>query len=215
MATRTITTTTAEDEAITYSYQQSQKMAGQPGMPAGETEAQYFDRMVHNMLGAMTAQHAQAKNTVLVTDLSTIPEANRPAAQADINAVIVQYGGTVGVQTLTYQWSANTAAPPRVNSIEIDATEANFATLSKITFDDMDASTPPVSRMTSLLTTKVNTLIRVEDAANAANYLQLLTTATPIQRQGADGYVEMAAKFHSKGGSFAGLDTKPLKITFT
>lgn len=210
--TRTVTTTTAEDEAITHSYQQSQKgLAGVP--PIVETEAQYFERMVHNStLGPMVFMHTQTKNADLVVSLSSIPEANRPAAKADIDAVIVTHGGTVPATAFTYLWSSNTAAPPRVNSVELDATEANHSTVTKLTFDDMDSTN--VSRMNSLLGIKINTLIRLEDAASVANFVQVLTTGTPIQRQGADGFVELPVKIHSKGGSFAALDTLPLKCTF-
>lgn len=214
MATRTITTTAAEDEAITYSYQQSQK--GVLGAPpqTGETETQFFERMVHaSTIGPMTFQNQQAKTTVITTDLSTIPEAEQPAAKAEIDAVIIAHGGTVTATSLTYQWSANTAAPPRVNSLELDVNEANFTAVAKLTFDDKDAGN--VVRMGSLLGTKANTLIRLEDVANAANFVAVITTGTPIQRQGADGFVELPVRFQAKGGTFAGLDTKPLKCTFT
>jgi len=215
MGTWTITTTPTEDEAIEHAYQQAQKPA-LPGMtppPVGTVEEFFQQRVTQTTVATMVSLHLSAKNTTLVDSLMTVPEANRPAAKADIEAVIMQHGGTVPVTDTTYLWSTNTAAPPRNNSIEADVSAANLASLTKLTFHYLDADS--VNRMTSLMAVTVNTLIRIEDAANAANFLQTILRAAPIQRQGADGYVEMPVSFQHLGGSFAALDTKRMTCTFT
>src|SRR5262252_2266751 len=110
MGTWTITTTTPEDEAIAYAYQQSQRpMLGAPptsAPPAAETEAEFFQRMVAQFtIAPMVTRHTEAKNTELVESLNTIPEANRPAAKTDIENVITTHGGTVPLHDTRYGWS--------------------------------------------------------------------------------------------------------------
>src|SRR4030095_4956659 len=108
--------------------------------------------------------------------------------------------GTVKLTKCRYLWSTNTAAPPRNNSIEANVTWANIATVDKLTFYYLDADA--VDRMTTLMAITVGTIVRIEDVAGpTANFLKVTTTAVPIQRQGANGYVEIAAKFESSGGA--------------
>ena len=225
MATRTVETTAAEDEAITYAYQQSQK-PGLGGVPiattamdpmpkaADETEAQFFQRMTQQTtIGPIVMQHNHAKNTELLASMNSIPPENREAAQADIEAVITAQGGTVPLHDVTYLFSSNTAAPPRAQSVEANVNDTNLATVTKLTFDNEDAEN--VAQKARLLALKVNTLIRLEDAETPANFLQVILTAVPLEKQPADPYVEMTVAFHSRGGSFATLDTKPVACTFT
>lgn len=229
MATRTITTTAAEDEAIAYAHAQSQKPPAAaaptpkvapvpPPLPApappGETEAEYFDRMTrYATVGPMVSRHDAAKNSEFLVAFASVPPENQEAAQKQIEAVIVAQGGAVSARSARYLWSSNTAAPPRTQSVEADVTDANLATVKKLTFDDVDADN--VSQMKALMALAVNTLIRIEDAANPANFLAAILNAPPIQRQGADGYVEFPVAFSSRGGSFATLDTKPVTCTFS
>jgi len=215
MGTWTITTTPTQDDAITYAYQQAQKPMI-PGLPpptsAATVDAFFQERVAQTTVAAMMAQHQAAKNADLVASLQTVPEANRPAALDDMKAVIVQHGGTVKITDAVYLWSTNTAAPPRNNSIEANVTDANLATVTKLTFHYLDADN--VDRMNSLMALAVNAIVRIEDAANAANFLQTILTAAPIQRQGANGYVEMTVQCQQRGGSFATLDTKRMSCTF-
>jgi hypothetical protein len=224
MGTWTVTTTAAEDDAITFAYDESQRapgsaLAGAPPFsppPPGTTETvqQYFDRMAHiSVVSPMLSRHQGVKNAELIGTLETIPEANRPAARTDIETVIVQHGGTVKLRECRYLWSTNTAAPPRNNSIEADVTWANIATLTKLTFYYLDADN--VNRMSGMMSdTPVGTIVRIEDVANpTANFLKATTTALPIQRQGANGYVELAVKFDQSGGTLA--DTLPMTTTFS
>jgi hypothetical protein len=222
MGTWTVTTTPAEDDAITFAYDDSQRspgsaFAGAPPFsppPPGTTETiqQFFDRMAHlSTVSPMLTRHQGVKNSELIGTLQTIPEANRPAARTDIEAAIVAHGGTVELRECRYLWSTNTAAPPRNNSIEADATWANIATVTKLTFYYLDADN--VNRMSTLMAIAIGTLVRIEDAANMSNFLKATTTAAPIQRQGANGYVEIAVKFGLSGGALA--DTLPMKTTFS
>jgi hypothetical protein len=222
MGTWTVTTTSAEDEAITFAYDDSQRtpgsaLAGAPPFgppPPGTTETiqQFFDRMAHiSTVSPMLIRHQSVQNAELISTLGTIPEANRSAAKNDIEAVIVQHGGTVELHECRYLWSTNTAAPPRNNSIEANVTWANIATVDKLTFYYLDADA--IDRMSTLMAIAVGTLVRIEDVANMANFLKVTTTAAPIQRQGANGYVEIAVKFELSGGTLA--DTLPMKTTFS
>jgi hypothetical protein len=215
MGTWTITTTTTEDDAINYAYQQAQKppMPGLPPSTAAATVAAFFqERVQKTTVAPMVSQYQSAKNVELVSTFATIPEANRPAAQKDIEAVVVEHGGTVTIKSAPYLWSTNTAAPPRNNSIEADVNDANLATLTKLTFHYLDADN--VNQMNALMALEVNALIHIEDATNPANFLQTLLKAPPIQRQGANGYAEMSVTFQRRGGSFAALDTKKMTVTF-
>jgi len=219
MSTWTVTTTAAEDDAIHYAYQQSQKppilgMPGNPVTPAAETEAQFFDRMVHQgVIAPMGAQQRAASQAELSAMLGTIPPENQAAAVEDIAVVVEEHGGTVPLHEARYLYSNSTAPPPRDLSVEVDATDANFAQVTKIFFDHLDADSH--NRMSSLMGLVTGTVIRLADAANAATFLQVFTKGAPIQRQGADGHVEIAVQFSQRGGSFATLDTKPLTVTFT
>src|SRR3954468_9580345 len=100
MGTWTIQTTTAEDDAITYTYDESQRLPGSalgpPGpTPPSETIQSFFDRMVHAAtVTPMLSRHQGAKNAELIGTLETIPEANRPAARVEIEATIKSHGGT-------------------------------------------------------------------------------------------------------------------------
>lgn len=215
MGSWTVVTNTEQDEAIAAAHQQSLKPPiGMIEPPPVTTIQEFFQaRTISGTVLPMVAIHRTTKNTNLVVSLDSVPPENRAAAQHDIEAVIAQYGGAVPATTLTYQWSANTAAPPRNLSCELDATEANWATqISKLTFHHLDAGS--TDRMATLMAVKLNTLIRLTDAANAANFVAVLTTGAPIQRQGSNGYVELPVKFSQKGGSFSALDTKPLTCTF-
>src|SRR4029453_6463630 len=103
MGTWTITTTSTEDAAIDHAYQQAQKPA-LPGMlppPVGTIEEFFQQRITTTTVATMVALHRSAKNTTLVDSLMTVPEATRPAAKADIEAVIMQHGGTVPVTDTT------------------------------------------------------------------------------------------------------------------
>jgi hypothetical protein len=223
MGAWTVTTTPAEDDAITFAYDDSQRspgsaLSGAPPFsppPPGTTETiqQFFDRMAHiSTVSPMLVRHQGVKNSELIGTLETIPEANRPAARTDIEATIVAHGGTVKLTKCRYLWSTNTAAPPRNNSIEADATWANIATMTKLTFYYLDADA--VDRMTTLMALAVGTIVRIEDvAAPTTNFLKVTTTAVPIQRQGANGYVEIAVKFGQSGSALA--DTLPMNATFS
>lgn len=216
MTTRTIETTASEDEAIAYAHQQTQKPLGMIGVPppTTETEAEFFQRMTaQGTIRPMVDQYTQVKNAEVISSLNSIPPENRDEAQAEIEAVITTHGGAVPIHELTYLWSSNTAAPPRDNSIEVNATDANFAQVTKIFFDDLDAGN--VSRLQSLLALKVNTLIRIEHPVHQMNFLQVVTTGAPIERQPADPYIEIPVVFHTRGGSLATYDTQPLTCTFS
>lgn len=226
MGSWTITTTAAEDEAIQYSYEQSQKpgLPGTAAMPppgtalmsesrATETPEVYFDRRTHeSTIGPMVAMHKTAKNTELVSSLSTIPPENRDAAQKDLEDLVVKHGGTVELSTVRYKWSKNTAAPPSANSVELDKTDANVATITKFTAHYLDADAK--DRMTQLLAVAANTPIRVEDPANVATFVQLVTSGPPIQRQGANGYVEFPVTYSAHSGLLAPLDGLPVNVSF-
>jgi hypothetical protein len=214
MGTWTITTTTAEDDAIQYAYQQALKQpAGRPPplppvtVPA-TVEAFFQQQTMIGTVAPMVTAYQQARNVELVSMLGTIPPENRPAAQAAIEDVVEDHGGTVTARELAYLWSTNTAAPPRNNSAEADVSAANLATIRKLTFDHRDAD--GVDRMASLMALATSTLIRLEAGANM---LQVVTTAAPVQRQGADGYVEFAVQFSQSAGTLA--DTARLAVTFT
>lgn len=217
MGTWTITTTATEDAAIDFAYEQAQKPPPgllTPPIPPPPTVAAFFQlRVTSSAVAPLVAVHQAAQTAELVGALASVPAENRAAAQKEIEAVIVEQGGAVKVRSARYLWSSNTAAPPRVNSVEADATDANLATLGTLTFDDLDADN--VTQMAALLALPVNTLIRIEDAADPANYLVTILHAAPIQRQGADGYVELLVTFSSRGGTFAALDTKPVTCAFS
>jgi hypothetical protein len=214
VGTWTITTTADEDAAITWANQQSQRaLIGSPAPPVAKTDAAFFQQSVQqSTLDPLSQRYRDAQSTELIATLNTIPPANRPAARIDIETAIEAHGGTAPLHQATYFWSTSTAPPPRVQSVEVDATEANFSTVMKIYFDDLD--TANVSHMTDLLALKLGTIIRLVDPANAANLLEVVTIATPIQRQGADGHVEIAVRFNQKSGTLLPLDTHPLTCTF-
>lgn len=211
MASWMIQTTTAEDEAIHAAYQHSQRPHPPFPPPAVETVEAYFQRMtLTSTVTPMVSQHQQAKNAELLTTFATIPEANRDAAQADLEAVVVEHGGTVTLKAATYLWSTSTAPPPRTQSIEINVTQTNIAQVTVMWFDNLDANN--ADQMNALMALAVSTLIRIEDTANPANFLQVFTAAVPIQRQGADGHVEIAVQYQQHGGSLG--DTLPMACTF-
>jgi hypothetical protein len=213
MSTWTITATAAEDDAITYAYQQSQDPAAMVKPPPGETIAAFFDRMVHTgTLGAMGASYQAVQNAELVTMLGTIPEANRQAAKKDIEAAVVAHGGTVTLTATQYKWSKSSAPPPTAQSVEMNVSDANMATVSKLYFHYLDGG--GVDRMSALMAMASGTVIRIEDPANSSIFLQVMTTAAPIQRQGANGHVEFAVKFSLSAGALAPLDGTLVDVTF-
>jgi hypothetical protein len=208
----TIATTTAEDDAIAAAHQRSQRPPPGPFPPPPvESVEAYFQRMTsHSTVAPMVSQHQQEKNAELLSTFATIPEANRDAAHADMEAVVVEHGGTVKLKTATYLWSTSTAPPPRNQSVEIDVTQANVATVTMLWFDYLDANNG--DQMNALMALAVSTFVRIEDAATPANFLQVVTTAAPIQRQGADGHVEIAVQYRQHGGVLG--DTLPMTCTF-
>jgi hypothetical protein len=211
MGTWTIATTTAEDEAIAAAHQRSQRPLPMFPPPPAETVETYFQRMTSSgTVAPMVAQHQQEKNDELLTTLGTIPEANRAAAKTEIEAVVVEHGGTVPLTTATYLWSTSTAPPPRNQSVELNVTQANIATVTLLYFDYLDANNG--DQMNALLALAGSTFVRIEDAATPANFLEVVTTAAPIQRQGADGHVEIAVQYRQHGGSLG--DTLPMTCTF-
>jgi hypothetical protein len=107
-------------------------------------------------------------------------------------------------------WSTSTAPPPRDQSVELDVTQANVTTVTKLFFDYLDANNG--DQMNALLALPVSTFVRIEDAATATNFVLVITTAAPIQRQGADGHVEIAVQYRQHSGSLA--DTLPMTCTF-
>jgi hypothetical protein len=210
MGSWTISTTTAEDDAIGAAYQRSQRTPPGPGPPAETIEA-YFQRMTtHSTVTPMVMQHQQEQNAELLSTFATIPEANRAAAKADVEAVVIEHGGTVTLKTATYLWSTSTAPPPRAQSVELNVTQANIATVTLLYFDYLDANN--ADQMNALMALAVSTFVRIEDAATATNFLEVITTAAPIQRQGADGHVEIAVQYRQHGGTLG--DTLPMTCTF-
>jgi hypothetical protein len=212
MGTWTIATTTTEDDAIAAAHQRSQRTPPGPfPPPPPETVEAYFQRMTStSTVAPMVSQHQQEKNTDILATLGTIPEANRAAAKADIEAVVIEHGGTVILKTATYLWSTSTAPPPRNQSVELNVTQANIATATLVWFHYLDANNG--DQMNALMALPVSTFVRIADAANAANFIEVVTTAAPIQRQGADGHVEIAVQYRQHGGSLG--DTLPMTCTF-
>jgi hypothetical protein len=220
MSTWTVQTTSAEDDAIIFAYDESQRtpggaLAGPAPPPSGDPETiqQFFDRMTHiSTVSPMVTRHQSVKNMELISTLETIPEENRPAASIEIQATIVAHGGTVPLHECRYLWSTNTAAPPRNNSIEANVAWASIATVDKLTFYYLDADA--VDRMNTLMALAVGTIVRIQDVANpSVNFLKITTMAPPIQRQGANGYVEISVKHVLHGGALA--DTLPMTTTFS
>jgi hypothetical protein len=216
MTTRSVDTTTSEDESIAYSYTQWQKMGsmpiGPPGTPLPTTEAQYFQAMTNQgTVTPMVALHQRAKNDDLIKTLGTIPPEQQAAAKADIETVVVQHGGSLPLRTAKWQMSTNTAPPPRTKSLELNVTQANIATVNKLTFDYLDAD--GVDRMAALMLIASGTLVKITDAANAANFVQALTMGIPVQRQGANGYAEFTVYYKGHGGTLA--DLLPMTVTFS
>lgn len=213
MSNWAIVTTAAEDDAITYAYQQSQDPAAMVPAPAGETITAFFDRSVHaSTIAAMVGGYQSVQNTELIATLTTIPAANRPAAKVEIEGVVVKHGGTVALNAGQWKWSKSSAPPPTVQSVEMNVTDANMATVSKLFFHYLDAG--GVDRMAGLMAIAIGSVIRIEDPANGSVFLQVITTAAPIQRQGANGHAEFAVKFSLSAGGLAALDGKPVDVTF-
>jgi len=215
MGNWTIVTTDAQDDAIAWAHAQSQKPPAPP-MPPTVPPATTVDEFMQAQTIALTVEpmvmrHESAMLTEDIAAINSVPEENKAAFRADMEASIQEHGGSVPASTLSYLWSANTAAPPRNLSIEIDQPEAKWDQLTKLTFYDLDAGS--VDRAAMLLAVAVNTIIRLEDAANPANFVMALVTAAPIDR--ANNFVEFPARFNSKGGSFAALDAQPLTVTFS
>jgi hypothetical protein len=203
MGSWTIQTTTAEDEAITYSHQQSQRPL--PGMPPGiapppvETIEDYFQRMTQaSTVQAMVVTHNQAKNTELVATLGTIPPENRDAAQEDLDALVVQHGGTVKIRKATYLWSDSLTPPPPDQTVMLDVAQADYTPVTKVFFDDQD--TAGVSQREGLLALTSGMLVRIEDPRDKTFFLTLLMTGVPVA---GTGYVELPVRYHQSGGPLA------------
>jgi hypothetical protein len=217
MGNWTVQTTTTEDDAITYAYQQSQSVplfgSPVPGRRDVETIEAFFDRMTHHsVVSPMVTRQQSVKTTDLLTTLGTIPPENREAAQRDIEVVVVEHGGTVPLTAATYQWSKSSAPPPSTQSVEMDVSDANVVTVTKLYFHYLDAN--GIDRMMGLMAIPVNTAIRIEDPDNPSTFLLVVTTAAPIQRQGADGHVEFVVVFSAAGGILGPLDGLPVTVTF-
>jgi len=180
--------------------------------PLQETVQQFFQRMtIAQTVTPMVRVFTAAENTKLIKSIESIPPENRETALVEIEEVITESGGTVVEDQFDYLWSTSTAAPPRVNSIEVDQATANFANISKIWFDNLDKD--GIDQMDKLMVIPVNSLILIENATTPSNYLQVLTTSNPIQRQGADGHVEIPCKFSKSGGTLA--DTISLYVSIS
>ena len=204
MASYTITTTDEQEAALQWAYQQQIEMSRLPGVsvqpPA--TVAAFLQQQVDlQVLNVNVVNYNTEQGAELIAMVATVPPANRAAAIEDIEDVVTEHGGTAPFRNVPYLWSTNTAAPPRVSSIEADQTQANMATVSKLTFDDLDADGG--MQMAALMAIPAGSTIRVLDPANAANALTVRSTAAAIQRQGADGFVEIAVAFISFSGTFA------------
>jgi hypothetical protein len=215
MGSWTIQTTPAEDDAIAYGHQQSQRpmpgLAPPPGTPPPpvETVEAYFQRMTQQAtLTPMVLTHQQAKNTELLKTLDTIPPENRPAARTEIESVIVTHGGAVKVREATYLWSDTLTPPPPDKTVTIDVSQADLTPVTKVFFDDQDNA--GVSQRGGLLALTTETMVRIEDPNNAAHFLLLITTGAPVA---GTGYVELPVRYHQSGGPLAAA--WPMTCTFS
>lgn len=203
MAEYLIVTTDEQDAALTWQYEQllNPPATMPPTVPPPDTQLDYLQQQVsHLVLDPMVVQYESAQAAQLVSLVATIPPENRAAAFDDIQVVVDEHGGTPVFRDVPYLWSTSTAPPPRVNSIEADATQPNMAAVTKVFFDDLDAN--GVSRMDALMGILIGSILRI---ANGANVLRVRTRAAPIQRQGADGHVEILVQLESFAGTFADL----------
>jgi hypothetical protein len=203
MASYTIVTTDEQEAALAWQYDLllHPPATMPPTSPPPATQADYLQQLVsHQVLDPMVVQYGNAQAAQLVSLVATIPPENRAAAFEDIEVVVDEHGGTPLFRDVPYLWSVSTAPPPRVNSIEVDVTQPNMATVSKIFFDDRDAGN--VVRMDALMAIRLGSTLRL---ANGATLLRVRTTAAPIQRQGADGHVEIAVQLVEFVGTFADL----------
>jgi hypothetical protein len=203
MGTWTIQTTTAEDEAIAYAHQQSQRMFPE------ETLDAYFQRMMQSgTVQPMVLAHQQAKNAELLRSLNTIPPENRPAAQSDIEQVIVTQGGAVKVREATYLWSDTLTPPPADQTVMMDVAQADARPVTKVFFDDQDSA--GVSQRNGLLALTTGAMVRIEDPRNTAHFLVLIMTGAPVA---GTGYVELPVRYHQSGGPLAAA--WPMTCTFS
>jgi hypothetical protein len=200
MGTWTISTTAAEDDAITYSYQQSQRgnVLGGPPPPVQTVEEFFQDRTAHAAIGPMVTVHQQAKNTELLASFDTIPPENRPAATSDLEALVVQHGGTVKIRDATYLWSDLLVAPPPDKTVLMDVSQAEATPVTKLFFDDQDHA--GVIQREGLLALGPNVLVRIEDPRQTAYFFAFVTTGAPVA---GIGYVELPVRFHQSGGPLA------------
>jgi len=220
MGNWTIVTTDAQDDAIAWAHAQSLKppegfVTAPQVVPLATTTTVEEFMQAQTIALTVEPMAMRQQSAMMAEDLAafqSVPDENKAAFRADVEASVQAYGGTVPASTLSYLWSANTAAPPRDLSVELDQGEAKWPELTKLTAHSLDAQS--VDRMAMLMAVAANTVVRIEDAASPANFVVVLITGAPIQRQGADGYVEFPAVFNQRGGTFAALDAQPLTLTF-
>src|SRR5262245_34173474 len=90
MASYTITTSRTQEVGIKWMYD---TYASKTTFP---TQAAYFqDRINRAVSDPAYADYVRAHAVALDKSVATIPEANRPAAQAEIEQVILENGGTL------------------------------------------------------------------------------------------------------------------------
>jgi hypothetical protein len=210
MGTWTIETTVAEDEAIDYAYQQSQKpiWSGAP-LPPPETIEEFFNRRTHDTtVLPMLSQHTTVKQQELLATLATIPPENRDAALTDLEAVVTAHGGTVTLRDATYLWSDTLTGAPPDRTVMMDVSQADVMPVTRLYFDDQDVDS--VLQRAGLLAVALGTLVRLEDPRNTAHFLLVVTTAAAI---GQPGYVELPVEYRQQGGPLAAA--WPMTCTFT